>query len=371
MMKRALKIFLIAALLPLLSFAVFGEIGTDEYKKTVGGDLFSSFDSETKEALELFGIDKIETDIFDFSVKSLSDYFTTNLKDRVNSAIKPFFEFLSVLMIISVIETLCGKSEKGGVLSLLGVCVLSLLTAQKTYGILNIAITGAQAVNKLMVSFVPIYAGIVAVSGNPASAATYNSLTLFFAEGVSLFASKILVPFVGVILCLTIAFSMSGVFDCGRFLSAAGKAANFSLGAAAAFFTGFLTLKNVLSFAADSAGTRTVRFLVGNLIPVVGSAMSDAYSAFSSSINLIKGSVAGIGILAVVLCCLPGITELLLNFASLSLLSFVSSLFGQNGASSLFRGFSLAIKILLLVLVYEVFIVIISTGLMLSVKGGG
>ena len=71
------------------------------------------------------------------------------------------------------------------------------------------------------------------------------------------------------------------------------------------------------------------------------------------------------------MCCLPGITELLLNFASLSLLSFVSGLFGQNGASSLFRGFSLAIKILLLVLVYEVFIVIISTGLMLSVKGGG
>ncbi len=369
-MKRIFKNLIIIMFIAALSFFVGAEAGSEDYKNSVNKDLFSSFDGETKEALELFGIDGIENSVFDFSFESLSDYFTTNLKDKANSAIKLFFEFLSVLMIISVIEMLKGKSEKGNVLSVLCVCVLSLLTAQKTYGILNIAVTGAESVNKLMVSFVPIYAGIVAVSGNPVSAATYNSLTLLFAEGVSLFASKILVPFVGVILCLTIAFSMSDVFDCGRFLSAAGKVTNLSLGVAAAFFTGFLSFKNVLSFAADSAGTRGVRFLVSSLIPVVGSAMSDAYSAFSSSINLIKGSVAGVGILAVVLCCLPGITELLLNFVSLSLLSFAAGLFGRNEAASLFKGFSLAIKILLLVLVYEVFIVIISTGLMLSIKGG-
>lgn len=371
MMKKFLLFVSVVLFSFAFCFAVSAESEGDDYKEAFESELFSSFDSETKSALELFGITGFESaGAFDFSKDSLSDYFTTNLKEKVSSALRFFFELLTVLMVVSLVATLSGKSERGGLISLVSVCVFSVLVAQKTNAVLNIAATMAQALNRLLVSYVPVYAGIIAVSGNPMSAAAYNTLTLLFAECISLAMVKLIVPFTGVILCLSIAFSMNSQIDCGRFLSAAGKFSNFVLGAAAAFFTGFLSLKSILSSAADSAAARGIRFVVSGLIPVVGSAMSDAYSAFASSINLIKGSAAVIGIVAVFVTCFPAVVELFLYFASVSFLSFFAQMLGQNGVGSLFRGFALALKILLLVCVYSLFVVVISTGLMLSIKGG-
>ena len=371
MMKKYFSFIAVCALLFALALTAYAETESDDYGKAFENELFSAFDSETKAAMELFGIESLDdAGAFDFSLDSLSDYFKTNLKEKANAALRFFFELLSVLMVVSLIATLGEKNERSSLVGLISVCVFSVLVAQKTASVLNIAVMMTDAVNKLLFSYVPVYAGIIAVSGSPVSAAAYNSLTLLFAEGVSLLTAKLVVPFTGVILCLSIAFSMNGQVNCSRFLSAAGKCANFVLGSAAAFFTGFLTLKSILSSAADSAASRGIRFIVSGLIPVVGSAMSEAYSAFASSINLIKGSAAVIGIAAVFVTCFPAITELFLYFAAVSVLSFASQLLGQNEISSLFKGFSLALKILLLVSVYGLFIFVISTGLMLSVKGG-
>ncbi len=357
--------FFLVAFCGVSAFALEGEV---DYQTAVEDELFSVFDNEITEALSLFGIDGLESGSLNFSVESLSHYFSTNLKEKAESALSLFLELFSLLLCVGLIETLAGK-EKSDLLSLLGVCAFSVLAAQKTFDLLNVAATAAEGINKLMLSFVPIYGGIIAVGGNPMSAAAYDSLTLFLAQLVSLLTSKFVVPFVGVILCFTVAFSMSRVVNCSRFLSAAGKISNFVLGFAAACFTGFLSLKGILASSSDGASAKTVRFLVSSLVPVVGGAMSDAYSAFFSSINLIKSSVAVVGMTAIVIACMPAIIELLLNFTALSLLSFASELLNREELTQLFRGFSLSLKLLSLVLVYEMFILVISTGLMLNIRG--
>lgn len=370
-MKRCLKILVLLVLFSVYSITTYAAEESDYYKSDFENELFSVFDEETESALELFGIESFDdAKAFDFSMESVSAYFSTNLKEKASAALKFFFELLAVLMVVCLVATLGEKNERNSLIGLISVCVFTLLVAQKTASVLNIAVTMIQAMNKLLVSFVPVYAGIIAVSGSPVSAAAYNSMTLLFAEGISFLTAKLIVPFTGVILCLTIAFSMNGQIDCNRFLASAGKTANFVLGCAAAFFTGFLSLKSFVSSAADSAATRGIKFIVSGLIPVVGSAMSEAYSTFASSINLIKGSAAVIGIAAVFVTCLPAILELFLYFAAVCVLSFGAQLLGRNEISALFRGFSLALKILLIVCVYGLFIVVISTGLMLSVKGG-
>lgn len=350
---------------------VFAVDENEEYAARVEEELFSSFDEETKKSLELFGIEDFGSEkIFDVSIESVIHYFTTNLKEKSKTAIKSFFELLSVLIFVFIFESVKEKGKDNDLLDVLSVCVVSLILSQKTQDILNIAVTAIDACSKLIFSYVPIFAGVIAVSGNPVAAATYNSLTLMLAELVSIFSNKFVVPFVGVIICLSIAFSMNRRTECGRFLSACSKAVNLSLGALSAFFTGFLTLKNVLSSSIDAAEVRGVRFLVSNLIPVVGSAMSDAYSAFAASINLIKGSVAVIGIISVFVCVFPAVLELGMNVLSLWALSFLSGIVSKSELTSVFKGFALGAKTLLLVLIYELFMLVISTGLMLTVKGG-
>lgn len=366
-MKKLL--YLIVCLLLIMPFSVpaSGENETQEIAAEAQKALFSAFDSETKDALASFGLDEIDPErIFDVSFESITAYFGTNLKEKSKDAVKMFFELLGALIIVFVFAGLKGE-KNSDILETLSVCVFALLLSQRIEALLNSAVTIIDSLSKLMLGFVPVYAGIVAVSGSPVSAAGYSSLTLLFAQGVSAFSSKLLVPFCGVVICLTIAFSVNSRLNAGRFISAAGRVGTVSLGAISAFFTGFLALKNVLASSADAAGVRGLRFLVSNLIPVVGSAMSDAYSAFAGSINLIKGSVAVVGIVAVVVCTLPLVLELVLNLGVLSALTFAAEIASQKGILSLFKGFSVAVRMLLLALVYEVFIIIISTGLMLSV----
>lgn len=368
MMKKTVCfcVCLLLALFPAFFAAAEGE--ADEIAAEAQKALFSAFDSETRDTLSAFGLDEIGSQgVFDSSFESLADYFRTNLKEKSQNAVKMLFELLAALMVVFLFESF--KGEKGAdILETLSVCVFALLLSQRTAAFLGCAAAVIDSLSKLLLGFVPVYAGIIAASGSPATAAGYSALTLSFAQGASAFSSRLLVPFCGVLLCLTVAFSVNSRMNAARFISAAGRLATVSLGAVSAFFTGVLALRNVLSSSADASSVRGLRFLVSNLIPVVGSAMSDAYSAFAGSINLIKGSVAVVGIAAVVVCSLPAIIELALNLAALSVLSFASELTTQKGISSLFSGFCTAVKLLLLAVIYEVFIIIISTGIMLSVQ---
>ena len=104
---------------------------------------------------------------------------------------------------------------------------------------------------------------------------------------------------------------------------------------------------------------------------MVGSSISDAYSSFLGSINLIKGSVAVIGILVIVIINIPIILETLAYYVSLNMLSFVAEAVNTKRAGDILRCFSCGMRILMLVSIFEMFILIISTGILLSVKNGG
>ena len=91
MMKKYLTFIAICALLFSLSFTAFGETESDDYGKNFENELFSSFDRETRSAMELFGIESLDdAGAFDFSMDSLSDYFKTNLKEKSNAALRFF-----------------------------------------------------------------------------------------------------------------------------------------------------------------------------------------------------------------------------------------------------------------------------------------
>ena len=107
------------------------------------------------------------------------------------------------------------------------------------------------------------------------------------------------------------------------------------------------------------------------MIPIVGSSISDAYSSFLGSINLIKGSVAVVGILVIIIINVPVIFETLIYYVSLNVLSYVADSVSAKRTGDILKCFSCGMRMLLLVCVFEMFILIISMGVLLSVKSGG
>ena len=100
-----------------------------------------------------------------------------------------------------------------------------------------------------------------------------------------------------------------------------------------------LALGNALGSAGDSYTLRTMRFAVGQMVPIVGGTVAGALGTAAASVTLLRGTAGVTVAAAVLLPLLPVVAELLLVRLLLGLLSSVAGLLGAAAPGRLFRSF--------------------------------
>ncbi len=369
-MKKILYIIILMSLLLLLPV---NACCTDDFSslEDVKNSFFDSLDGEVHGLLEDFGLDSFNADeLFTSGSENIKVYFTDTLKEKLQQASGWFFLGVAMIMVLSLISGAFDFSLSGDAFSLFASAVICLVTVGKISSFLNCVLSCMALNGKLMLSFIPVFALLISLSGNPASALTYNSFMLFFCETMSVFLESIFVSLVGLYFSLSIGLSFNPSVNLNRFINGANRMLNLMLGFCATLFTGALSVRNVLAAATDSVSVKGVRFLIGNLIPVIGSSLSEAYSSVLGSINLMKSSLAVLGIFAIVIINIPALTEGVIYFFLMTVLSCFAEITGLNRVSETFRSLAGCVKLLLLLCVFQVFILIISIGIMLTVRGG-
>lgn len=358
----------------IIGLFTFSTSATDENQNihsAVEESFFSSLDGELSSVLEDFGIDMLDGEaVFSKGTENIKHFFSQTLKEKLSGAAGWFFLQLSLIMLLGVFSGMFDLSGNGDVLSILSAVIFTVGTVEKISGFINCTISAMELNGRFMLSFIPVFTLLVSLSGNPASALTYNSFVLFFSEVMSVVIDRYLVSVIGAYFALSISFSFNGSFNLGRFVNAVNRGVSFILGFGASMFTGFLSLKNILAHSTDSLSVKGIRFMLSSLVPVIGSSLSDAYSSVLGSINLMKSSLAVVGILALVIINIPAMTEGVIYFFLVSILSGVCEFFGLGRASEFLRSFSGCIRMLLLFCLFQLFILVISMGIMLTMKGG-
>ncbi len=374
MKKTVIYIFLLFLFLISAVFSVgaYDFDNIENLESDIKDELDSIVDDSVMDVLEDIGLKDFDFgEVYNISLKNITNFFSITLKDKVKACLDIFFELMCIIMLTGTVASLFKNNSDGNFINLLSVITVILLSVSRISGTLSAVVSVLQLSGKFMLSFVPVYTLIISLSGNAASALTYNTFVISFAELMSAFITSGFTELIGVFFCLGISFSMNSSINIGRFISAVNRAVSTVLGLFASVFTGFLSLKNILSVSVDNVSIKGIRFLIGSLIPVVGSSISEAYSSLLGSINLIKGSVAVIGILVIVIINVPVIFETLVFYISFSTLSFIADSVNATRTGDVLRCFSCGIRILLLLCIFEMFILIISTGILLSVKNGG
>ena len=344
----------------------------DELQSKITQELSEAIDSDTAEALEKIGLKDFSFDeIYSISFDNITAFFADTLKEKAEHIIKDFAQLFCVIMFIGILSALVNQTSDYKMTEILSVVILTVLAVNAINGSLGAVVSVLSLSGKFMLGFAPVYTLIISLSGNTATALTYNTFAMLFAQLISSLISTHIVDLIGVFFCLGISFAMNGSVSISRFSSCVNRLVTTSLGFIASVFTGFLSLKNILSVSVDRVSVRSIRFLISSLIPVVGSSISDAYSSLLGSINLIKSSVALVGILVIVIINTPIIVETLIYYISFNLLGYLSEGLSLGRAGEVFRVFSCGVRILLLLCIFEMFIMIITTGIVLSVKNGG
>ena len=92
-------------------------------------------------------------------------------------------------------------------------------------------------------------------------------------------------------------------------------AVTWILGTMMALFSALLSVRTFVASAADSLAAKSVRLLTAGMIPIVGSAVSDAYGTVQGSIRLLRNGTGAVGIIVIILLTVPPLLSLLLHRA--------------------------------------------------------
>lgn len=330
----------------------------------------SAIDSDTGEKLNKIGINDFTPDeIFNISFSRIGEYFHESIVDKSSEVTSSFSKILIVLIILITVKSfLC--SDDGKNIKIIGTITIVVLSVDICSNVLEVLLSTMKTSGSFMLSFIPIYTVILSIGGSVTSGITYNSVAFGFAQLISIFINNFATDLTGVFLSISVAFSLNSTINFNRFISGVNKFVSTFIGLLSSGFAAILSVRGVLSVAIDSATSKSIKFLIGSLIPIVGSSISDAYSTVLGSINVIKGSVAVAGIIIMLVITVPPILEGVLYCLSFTVLSYISDMAELNEVSSVIRSFYSALRTIILLNIFQLFILIVSTAIMISLKGG-
>ena len=160
------------------------------------------------------------------------------------------------------------------------------------------------------------------------SAVVNHSSLMLFMNVVENFCARSTLPVAGVCMAFAAVGALSPEISLGSISGAFKKLYTNTLTFVMTIFGTVMATQNLLASKADTIAGKTAKFAMGNLIPVVGSALAGTLGTVSTSVEYIRSSVGVVGIIAVLLMLLPTLVTLLLTKLSLSLASGAAELLG-------------------------------------------
>ena len=377
-MNRKLKWLIVPVfivfLLYMFTYTCFAEDSSEsdvtEEALAIFSELLSSLEEETKEALSEIGIDDADyTQLLSLSPKRVVDAILELITGKMSEKLKAV-GFVCALLVLSAV--LDGFAQPGStmhsvfsVFTTLLIVVSLLLPVSES---LVQAFSAMELSSNFLLAYIPAFAGVISMSGKPLSSAAYSSAMIGLSNLLAQCNVKVFLPVVQVFFSLNIASSVQPKYAFNSLVAFFKKAVTVLLGFSATIFTGLLAIKGSLASAGDSVAVRGVKMLVGSAVPVVGSALSDAYTSVLGSITLIQNAVGIFGIVVFALMHVPVILDLLLWYLALSFTASVSEALGQKQAATLLNGIASTVSLVNTLVIFTAFILIISTGIMLNFK---
>ena len=335
-------------------------------------ELYNGFDfvisDDVREVLESAGFE-------DFSAKKLSnisilDSFSAIFDVFKGSLKKPFscLFFLTGIIILCSVGTGFVQQNKSISEYFDSVVILVIML----YSFLNVtdcisnAVIAMHSTGVMMKSLIPATAMLAAFSGNPSLAVSYNAVSMYCAEVISAvcrdFLGPVLYSFSAVSVCMSV---NATTFNADYVLNAMKKVVGVVLGFCGTVYTGVLALKDVLAVGTDKIAVKSVKFVLGTTVPVIGSALSEGLSSVVASISLMKNVYGTIGIIVIITVTLPSVCEMILWILTFSLTEYISQALGLGNVAKSFSALKYVISMLLSILLFVVYILVVSSAMIM------
>ncbi len=369
------KIKLIAMTIVFLAFlflssGVYAAFGEEEmgYLNDVEDSFDDAINNEAREYLENNDIRLDENISNQLTFKEILKGFLQTLSGGIKGAVTLAGTLLAVIVICAMTDSMYSKSnEVSSVLELVGVMAVIGILFSRILQTIEYISTTINDIGKFMLTYVPVFASIIGSSGSVSSATSYYVTLIAIAEISSLVAMNILLPVLSILLALSIIGSINSALSFSAVIDSVKKGFLWIVGLIMTIFVGSITIQGIVGVSADTVSTKAAKFMLSSFVPIVGSAISDAYQTVKGSLGLIRSCVGSFGIVAVLAMIIPPLVNILTVKLSLAFSSVISDILGVNKVSSVLKSSSTVLTLAMALLLCMGLMLIISTTVMMLV----
>ncbi len=303
MIRRAAVILLLLAFFA-LPCSASGLLGQDDISAVE-----QNLNEDTLRFLKENGI-SLNTNDNTLSAESFLKHSLTVLKSGLKGPFRTAMSVMAIMLLTTAISTL-SLGENGKAAELISSVGTLTVLAVPVFSLVSSAVSFLKQASAFMTAIVPILTAIFISGGKGATGGVVQAVLPFSAAAVSYACSFIVLPVMSAYLALGICAAANEQNPFSNLLGQVKKVGLFVLSFISAVFCFILQIKGNLAASVDSVGAKTVKFILGSSVPLVGSPLAESLSSVMGSLSVLKGSVCFYGILALCLILLPTLAEIL------------------------------------------------------------
>lgn len=347
----------------------YEDISSDIIHQSGADELNQDIDSNTEDFFSKNSVD-IENpeSVLNIDIKDIFSEIIDEIKYNIKLPLKLFSSLIAVIILSSFagsLENTVKLQSSGKIFNLICVLVsISVISEPLTQCFYNSA-ENIRAGAVFMTGFIPVFSSVTVAGGGISSALSYSTLVFIASEFAVHIADSFLMPVLSMCMALSIVDAINPAVSLTALINGFKKFITRLLTFVMMIFTGLLSIQSIVGASADSLAIRTGKYLASNFVPVVGSAISDAYTTLKGSMGLLRGGVGSFGIITIIVMLLPSVISAGLYYWAMKFAYIFSDMFGEKCLSKLFFNMSAVLSIVFSIMICFAVIMIISTAIVM------
>ena len=348
---------------------------SEQLEQSGANDLPNRLTDEAADALEEIGVEGV--DLEQLEAVSAQDVIAAILKgitNRLPAILQSFFFIIAVMLLSALVNSMqlsLGEQPVGGVVNLVGMLCVVGVVITPVVSCIGEAAAVVSGGAYFMLGCIPVMIGFLIASGQTAAGTSFSMLLMTICNVISFLSANLIVPVLNIFLGFSVVSSVSPNLNLNGLCKSFYTVMKWILGFGMTIFSGMLTIQGLLGGAIDVTTNKSVKFVVSSFVPVVGTALGEAFGTIHSCAKVLKSGVGAFGILGILFIFLPILLQCILWAVSLSVAAGIGDVFELKEISGLLRSVSKVITMLIAVLLCCVVMLVVALEIMMMSGGSG
>ncbi len=267
-------------------------------------------DREIQDIFPAFDLDRMTKEItsgkFQWDLQSIFKRIFMFFTKEIYANMKIMLQVIVLSIVLGILTNLQSSFGKKGINEIAFFACYILLVGILIKSFIYAADLGHNVIERMVVfmqSMIPSLVTLLVSTGNISSASIFQPTILFSVQIIAAVVKSFLIPLTFFITALSMVNNLSDKFQVTQLISFLKQLGKWTLGLLLTSFIGVITVQGLTASVIDGVGNKTMKFAVGNFVPIVGGILSDAVDTVIGCSLILKNAVGITGLAIIILIC--------------------------------------------------------------------